>query len=275
LSPDTSDATVLAAERLRLAAQSHVPCAPVRDLLGAQSIADGYAVQSRNLALRYAAGHRRVGRKIGLTSAAVQKQVGVDQPDFGSLLDDMSVEDGGVVPPGRLLQPKVEAEVAFWLGSNLDGPLESLLDVRRSIAGMCAAIEIVDSRINGWDILISDTVADNASSGMYVLSRDRVSLDEIEPVNVQMMMLINDVVMSEGVGSACLGDPLAALLWLARTAQSFGEPLQAGEVVLSGALGPMVAVRPGDHVLARITGLGSVETRFSTEETFYGLDPLP
>ena len=270
LPAETIDVRTEAANRLRQAAVSLTPCDPVRDLLGSTDIAAGYQVQAANLAVRYAQGHRRVGRKIGLTSPAVQQQLGVDRPDFGSLLDDMAVPVGEIVPPHRLIQPKVEAEVAFWLKADLDGPLDSVDEVRAAVASACAAIEIVDSRVTGWDIRITDTIADNASSGLYVLSENVFSLDEVEPVTVDMTLQINGVQVSTGNGAACLGDPLLALLWLARTAKELGEPLRAGEVVLSGALGPMVAVAPGDHVVATISGLGSVETRFSSEEKFHG-----
>jgi 2-keto-4-pentenoate hydratase len=267
---ETVDVRTEAADRLRHASVTLTPCNPVRDLLGRTDLAAGYQVQAANLAVRYAAGRRRVGRKIGLTSPAVQKQLGVDRPDFGSLLDDMAVPAGEVVPPHQLIQPKVEAEVAFWLRADLDGPLESVDEVRAAVASACAAIEIVDSRITGWDICITDTIADNASSGLYVLSKRVFSLEEMEPVEVDMTLEINGVQVSSGNGAACLGDPLLALLWLARTAKALGEPLRAGEVVLSGALGPMVAVAAGDHVVAKISGLGSVETRFSSEEKFHG-----
>ncbi|GAB3158235.1 fumarylacetoacetate hydrolase family protein [Micromonospora sonneratiae] len=266
MTDDAQSPVVLAAQRLRAAAESGKPCNPVRDLLGSTDVGLAYAVQQANAAITRTQGRVRVGRKIGLTSEAVQRQLGVDQPDFGSLFDDMAISSGGTVAPGRLLQPKVEAEVAFVLGADLDGPLESVDDVRAAVAGAAAAIEIVDSRVANWDISIVDTVADNASSGLYVVSEAVLPLTEVDPVTVQMTLRLNGEVASAGEGRACLGDPLNAVLWLARTAQELGDPLRAGEIVLSGALGPMVVVEPGDTVSAEISQLGSVAVSFEAEE---------
>lgn len=258
-----------AVARLEHAVTAHEPCRPVRDLIGGDDIAAAYRVQSASIARRVAAGAARIGRKIGLTSTAVQQQLGVGQPDFGVLLDDMAVPDGGLVPMARLLQPKVEGEVAFRLGADLDGPLDRAT-VRAAVAGACAAVEIVDSRIAGWDIRIADTVADNASSGLFVVSEHLVPLADVEPVEVTMTLELNGQVVSRGDGRACLGDPLTALEWLARTAAEFGDPLRAGELVLSGALGPMVAVAPGDRVRVEISGLGAVGASFGAAGTRAG-----
>lgn len=259
-------AVAAAAERLQLAARKGVPCPPVRDLIGAIDIDLAYAVQQRLTSDRLARGARIAGRKIGLTSPAVQQQLGVDRPDFGVLFDDMDVSALGVVPSGRLLQPKAEAEIAFVLGEDLaEGPLDAA-QVRRAVESAVAALEIVDSRIAGWDITFADTVADNASSGLFVLGTARMSLDEFQPVESTMRMYLDDQVVSEGNGAACLGDPLLALAWLARTALDFGDPLLKGQVILSGALGPMVATPPGSRVRTEISGLGSVTATFSGEE---------
>ena len=256
-----------AAERLWQAAAAGKPCAPVRDLLPPLDVGAAYRVQELNVQrLVRETGAVPVGRKIGLTSAAVQHQLGVDQPDVGTLLDTMAVTPSAAAPATRLLQPKVEAEVAFWLGSDLDGPLASIDEVRPAIAAACAAIEIVDSRIDAWDITIVDTVADNASSGMFVVSDRRVPLSDFEPRDVQMVTTCNGARASAGQGSACLGDPLNAVLWLARAARDMGTPLRAGELVLSGALGPMVAVSTGDHVSAALSVLGPVEVSFAGRE---------
>jgi 2-keto-4-pentenoate hydratase len=255
-----------AAARLRTAAAERTPCAPVRDLIRPDDVATAYAVQERLTAWRVDAGARVVGRKIGLTSLAVQAQLGVDQPDFGVLFDDMAFDDGSELPTGLLLQPRTEAEIAFVLGADLaDGPLDAA-QVRAAVDHAVAALEIVDSRVAGWDITFADTVADNASSGLYVLGAERRTLAEVEPVEVQMRMWVDDVVVSTGNGAACLGDPLAALAWLARTARDLGDPLLAGQVVLSGALGPMHPVHAGARVRAEITGLGTVSATFSREE---------
>jgi 2-keto-4-pentenoate hydratase len=260
----TDDRVVrLAADRLARAAATRTPCAPVRDLLGPSDIALAYAVQSAQTAARLAGGARIVGRKVGLTSPAVQRQIGVDQPDFGVLFDDMEVPAGQEVPSSRLLQPKAEAEVAFVLGRDLaDGDLGQA-QVRAAVSVAVAALEIVDSRVAGWDIGITDTVADNASSGLYVLGPDRVALADVEPVDVRMTLELDGRPASDGNGRACLGDPLHALTWLALTARAYGSPLRAGEVVLSGALGPMVDVGPGSRVVATLSGLGTVSATFS------------
>jgi 2-keto-4-pentenoate hydratase len=251
-----------AAERLLGAAESGTPCAPVRDLIGRDDLAAAYAVQRRVSEARLAGGATVVGRKIGLTSEAVQRQLGVDQPDFGMLFDDMAYGDGAVVPVGTVLQPRVEAEVAFALKDDLvEGPLDKE-QVRAAVEYAAAALEICGSRVDGWDISFGDTVADNASAGAYVLGTERRSLDEVEPREVDMVMSIDGEEVSTGTGAACLGDPINAVVWLARQARELGDPLRAGQVVLSGALGPMRPVAPGATVTATISGLGSVSISF-------------
>lgn len=252
-----------AVARLRGAATDRRPCEPVRDLIGSTDVVAAYAVQRELVARRIAGGARVVGRKIGLTAEAVQRQLGVDRPDFGVLLDDMEVTDGGTVAAGRLLQPKVEAEVAFVLGEDLD---VDDIDADRAAAAVqvaVASLEIVDSRIRDWDISFGDTVADNASSGLYVLGVDRVGLGRVVPAAVEMTLTVDGEVASTGTGRACMGDPLLALAWLARTARELGDPLRAGQVVLSGALGPMVPVSSGSVVSAQISGLGGVSVTFA------------
>jgi len=260
------DAVAVAARRLSTATATGTPCAPVRDLLGSSDVDLAYAVQRRLTDERLAAGARVTGRKIGLTSPAVQRQLGVDRPDFGVLFADMDVSALEAVPSGRLLQPKAEAEVAFVLGADLDDEHLDISAVRAAVDHAVAALEIVDSRIAGWDITIVDTVADNASSGLYVLGDRRVRLDDFEPVDVSMRLSTDGELASEGTGAACLGDPLRALLWLARTARDHGDPLRAGQVILSGALGPMVPALPGATVRADISSLGSVGATFSSKD---------
>ncbi|EME67061.1 2-oxopent-4-enoate hydratase [Rhodococcus ruber BKS 20-38] len=262
--PSTTESDIVAAAaRLAAAQHTRTPCAPVRDVIGADDVAAAYAVQERLIAARLAAGATVVGRKIGLTSPAVQQQLGVDRPDFGVLLDDMRYDQDTPVPLSRLLQPKVEAEIAFVLGWDLcDGPLDDA-QVRGAVEYAVAALEIVDSRITGWDITFADTVADNGSSGLFVLGTERRRLDEFEPVTARMRMWLDDEIVSTGTGAACLGDPLHALAWLARTARDFGQPLRAGQIVLSGALGPMAPLPAAGTVRAEITGLGSVTATFT------------
>lgn len=252
------EATAQAADRLAQATVTGAPCAPVRDLLGRDDVDAAYAVQRRGIDARVAAGARVVGRKIGLTSPEVQAQLGVDRPDFGVLLDDMVLDDGVAVTASRFLQPRVEAEVAVVLGHDLtEGELD-LPQVRSSVGHLVAALEICDSRIEGWDISFADTVADNASAGAVVLGTTRRRLAEVEPREVEMRMSVTGEDDSSGTGEACLGDPLLALRWLARTARELGDPLRAGDLVLTGALGPMRPLAPGAGVSATITGLGAV-----------------
>ncbi|MFD5259181.1 2-keto-4-pentenoate hydratase [Streptomyces bobili] len=262
---ESEQAVTEAANRLITAEENRTPCAPVRDLLGTDDLEAAYRVQQLLVQRRLAAGAQVTGRKIGLTSPAVQQQLGVDQPDFGVLFGVMDFS-GRDIPTGRLLQPKVEAEIAFVLATDLDGPDLDRDRVRDAVAYAAPALEIVDSRVAGWDITLTDTVADNASSGLYVLGEARVTLDAFEPRDATMRMHVNDVLASAGEGAACLGDPLNALLWLARTAHAFGAPLRAGQVVLSGALGPMAVVAAGDRVLAEISGLGGVSAVFTDKD---------
>ncbi|WP_286131477.1 MULTISPECIES: fumarylacetoacetate hydrolase family protein [Actinomycetes] len=236
-------------------------------MIGPDDVVSAYRVQTLYNARRQANGSAVVGRKIGATSEAVQVQLGVDQPDFGVLFDDMAYVDGACISMDELLQPKAEAEVAFVLDRDLATGNLDVDQCRAAVAYATAALEIVDSRIAEWDITFADTVADNASSGVYVLGTTRRTLEEVAPVEVQMTMTIDGELVSAGDGAACLGDPLHALTWLARRAREFGEPLRAGQVILSGALGPMCAINPGSTVTAEISGLGSVTAHFSTKPT--------
>ncbi|MEU7631312.1 fumarylacetoacetate hydrolase family protein [Nocardia sp. NPDC049220] len=253
---------VAAATRLSTAQRDGVPCAPVRDLIGPANIAAAYAVQSRIIADFVAGGRTPVGRKIGLTSPAVQAQLGVDQPDFGVLFSDMNCPTTQPVDVRRLLQPKVEAEVAFVLSGDIDVEVDAVT-VRAYVECGVAALEIVDSRVAGWDITLGDTIADNASSGLYALG-DRVPVGELPDLTtIAMSMAENGTMVSEGKGADCLGSPWAALAWLANTSRELGAPLRAGEVVLSGALGPMAPVTPGATYTATISGIGAVSTLFT------------
>jgi 2-keto-4-pentenoate hydratase len=254
-----------AADRIALAASTRRPTTPIRTLIGEGDIDTAYAVQQELINRRIASGGVVVGRKIGLTSPAVQRQLGVEQPDFGVLFADMDVSAEELVPSERLLQPKAEAEIAFVLKTDLDGDV-SEEDVRASVGYAVAALEVVDSRIADWDLTIADTVADNASSGLFVLGDRRLILDEFEPSAVQMKMYADDVLVSEGDGAACLGDPLNALTWLARTAAAYGNPLRAGQIILSGALGLMVPAPPGTRIRAEIAPLGEVSATFSSKD---------
>ena len=256
---------VKAADMLRLAASSGQPCSPIRALFDVEDLASAYAVQEMNTQRAVDDGRRVVGRKIGLTAKTVQKQLGVDQPDYGMLFVDMEVADGEVVALGRVLQPKAEAEVALVLERDLTIEQPTIADVVRATAYALPAIEIVGSRIAGWDINILDTIADNASSGGFVLGTSPRRLTDIDLRLCGMAMFSRGEPVSVGAGIACLGNPLVAAQWLARTMVRVGRPLLAGDVVLTGALGPMVAAQPGDVLEARIEGLGRVSVAFKRE----------
>lgn len=252
-----------AAKQLREAALSGQTCSPVRNLIGETSIEDAYAVQEINTALRLAEGARIVGTKIGLTSPAVQKQFGIAQPDFGMLWDDREVWNGGEISVKEIMQPRAEAEIAFVLGKDLTSESISTVDVLSAIEYALASIELVGSRIEGWDIRITDTISDNASASHWVVGHKPVRLENLDLINCKMFMEKNGQKVSEGIGSACLGSPINAMLWLARTMARLGKPMRAGDLVLTGALGPMSNVVAGDHFRAVIDGLGEVSVKFT------------
>lgn len=257
----TSEKTLAAADRLDEAFRTGVPTAPVRDILGSTDVRAAYAVQDELNLRRKSRGARIVGRKIGVTSPAVQEHLRADQPDFGVLFDDMAHFGGDAIMIEKLIQPKVEAGIAFVLADDLVGDL-NLARVKEAVKYAAAALEILDSRVANWDITILDTVADNGSSALFVLGPRHLRLEEFEPKEVKMSMTIDGEVVSTGNGAECLGDPLQALLWLARSAQELGDPLRAGQVILSGALGPAVPVVGGNRVRAQIDLLGAVLVDF-------------
>ena len=220
-------------------------------------------MQQANTDLWVEQGRRVIGRKIGLTAKAVQKQLGVDQPDYGILFADMAVVDGDEISMECVMQPKVEGEVALVLDDDLAHEQLTLLDVIEATAYVLPAIEVVASRVAKWDITIVDTVADNASAGMFVLGTRPVGLHEVDLRMCGMVMEKNGDQVSVGAGVACLGNPLNAALWLARKMVEVGMPLRAGDVIMSGALGPMAGAEAGDVLECRINGLGSVRAAFS------------
>ncbi len=255
-----------AADALLEAERARVPIPPIRHLIGDGSdVEAGYAVQRRNTDRWVAGGRRVTGRKIGLTSPAVQLQLGVDQPDFGTLFADNEYGDGSELPATRVLQPRAEGEVALVLEHDLDAAPHGFAEIVRAVAFALPAIEIADSRIAGWDIRIADTVADNASAGLYVVGGRPMPLAAVDVRAVPMRMSVNGAEVSTGSGAACLGNPLQAARWLADVSCASGTPLRAGDVLMTGALGPMWAISAGDEVVADFGPLGTVSTRLIDE----------
>lgn len=254
-----------AAEQISAALSSRIACAPIKDAIAPHGMAGAYAVQEILTKQGLLQGRRLIGRKIGLTARSVQQQLGVDQPDYGMLFADMEYAEDCEVPLQRFISPRVEAEIAFVLGREVIDPELTLGELIRAIDFALPAIEIVDSRIADWQISILDTVADNASSGAYVLGGAPKRIDGIDMRLCGMALETKGEPVSVGCGAACLGNPLSAALWLSRTMASAERPLKAGDIILSGALGPMVPVRPGASYRARINGLGSVNVHFSDD----------
>jgi 2-keto-4-pentenoate hydratase len=251
-----------AADLLWRAHEDSLPIDPLTNIFPEMSIADAYAIQKRNTIRKLAAGGRVVGHKIGLTSPIVQKQLGVNQPDYGDLMADMAFVSGAVIDMNIFIQAKAEAEICLVLKRDLDKLLHTVADIISAVDYVLPAIEIVDSRIKDWKIKIVDTIADNASSACFVLGTKPVKLDAFDHLLCGMNLKKNGEVESTGVGMACLGNPLNAAVWLANKLVEMETPLVAGDIILTGALGPMVSVKKGDHIEANISGLGMVNVRF-------------
>lgn len=254
-----------AAEALYCAQETRTPVPAFAAAMEAPTVDDAYAIQNLNTERWLKAGRVLSGRKIGVTSKAVQTQLGVHQPDYGMLYVDMAYGDGEEIPLSRLIQPKIEGEIAFYLKRDLSGEKLTLAQVMAAVDYAVAAFEIVDSRIADWKFSIIETIADNASSGLYVLGSTPVKLDAFDHRLCGMVLEHRGQPVSTGLGMACLGNPLVACLWLAKKMVAVGRPLQAGDLVLSGALGPMVTVRPGESYTLSIGGLGTLTTHFSPE----------
>lgn len=253
-----------AAQKL-CAAYADGAIAPLRGTLEPTDVDGAYAVQDINTRRWIAEGRQLVGRKIGLTAEAVQKQLGVNQPDFGALFSDMRIPDGGVLKLSAVLQPKAEAEVAIVLSKDIDDPMVDAGGILAAASHAIAAIEIVDSRIADWKITFADTVADNGSSAFFVLGSGEVPMHGLDLYSCGMVLEVNGEIASIGAGAACLGHPLNAAAWLARALIARGEPLRAGDILMTGALGPMVALKPGDKVRAVIGGLGECSFEFERD----------
>ncbi len=260
-------ATLAIAEQERIArairlAYDTGPIPSFRQILRAGDAVGAYGVQQINTTFWQGRGRNIVGRKIGLTAAAVQAQLGVDQPDYGVLFDDMRISNRGDLDPARLLQAKVEAEIAFVLAHDLDNDQVTEDDVAAATGHVVAALEIVDSRIADWKITFADTVADNGSSAFFVLGDVQHPLDREILTSCKMVLTVNGELKSHGEGAACLGSPLTAATWLARRLAANHTALRAGDIVLTGALGPMVTLQSDDEVKAEISDIGSVQFRY-------------
>ncbi|MET4578817.1 2-oxopent-4-enoate hydratase [Ottowia thiooxydans] len=226
------------------------------------SIDDAYAIQQRMMKRRLDAGEKVVGKKIGVTSKAVMNMLGVFQPDFGWLTDGMVYNEGEAIEASTLIQPKAEGEIAFVLKKTLQGPGVTAADVLAATEGVMACFEIVDSRIQDWKIKIQDTVADNASCGVFVLGDRLVDIRDVDLATCGMVLEKNGEIVATGAGAAALGHPANAVAWLANTLGAHGIALEAGEVVLSGSLAIMVPVQAGDNLRVSIGGIGSCSVRF-------------
>ena len=229
------------------------------------TIDDAYAISLDFLKRRLADGERVIGKKIGVTSKAVQDMLGVHQPDFGFLTNVMEVDDGSIVDiaGAGLIQPRAEAEIGFILKKPLKGPGVTEADVLDATESICACFEIVDSRITDWKIGIVDTVADNASCGVFVLGKDRADPRDFDLPGLHARVWKNGAPLSEGYGSAVQGSPLTAVAWLANTLGAYGVPFEAGEFILSGSLVPLEPARPGDRFEMELEGVGRASVAFA------------
>lgn len=245
--------------------QSRVSGAPVEPLSKSHGLTDAgaaYEVQEINTTRYLGEGRRVVGRKIGLTSKAVQAQLGVSEPDYGMLWGDLAYGDGDTVPMSRFMQPRVEAEIAFVMERAVTSADATLTDVTSAIAYALPSVEIVDSAIADWKITLADTIADNASAGGFALGTDPRAITDVDMRLCGMLLTKNGKHVSLGVGAACLGHPLFATLWLARKMAAVGRPLEAGDIVLSGALGLMVDAAAGDRFSVEIQGFAPFSIEF-------------
>ena len=239
------------------------PIEPLTEQMPNLSIEDAYRISLGVLERRLADGETVIGKKIGLTSRAVQKMLKVDQPDFGFLTDAMVRHSGDTLDTGRdLIHPKAEGEIAFRLSRNLQGPGVTAAQVLDATDSLAACFEIVDSRIVDWRIRIQDTVADNASCGLIVLGDTWVLPDSVDLTTCRMVVEHNDKKAATGMGAAALGSPANCVAWLANTLSDLGTPLRAGEIILSGSLVPLLPVQAGDHFRVRVKGMGEAQVRF-------------
>jgi 2-keto-4-pentenoate hydratase len=255
-----------AAGQLAQARAAHWAAEPVSQALLPLGLEGAYACQAINTRLWVSEGRRPVGYKIGLTAEAAQQAFGATEPTRGVLFADAEVTDGGIIDASALFSPRVEGEIAFVIGRDIPEQNPTVVDVLTALDCVLPAIEIVDSRFGRWDVHLLDAVADNGAAGLFALGAEPKTLRDFDAKLCGMVLEVNGEPASTGVGLACLGHPLNALRWLAGNLARDGAPLRAGDVVLSGALGPMVPLDPGDHVSLRISGLGSVDFTFGELE---------
>lgn len=251
------------ATALERAERERTPLAPLSETYPMLAPIDAYAIQSTWFEMKLAQGARIVGRKIGLTSQAMQQQMGVDQPDYGFLLDTMAVPPSGMLACSELIQPRIEPEVAFWLAEDVRGPGITAEQVLKASRGVSAALELVDSRITNWRITLVDTIADNASSGRMIVSESVVPVERLDLAAVRTVLTRNGEPVGTGTGAAVLGHPAFAVAWLANKLAEFGVTLLAGQVVLSGSMCGAVPVAPGDTFRATFTEVGEVSLSFT------------
>ncbi len=251
----------LAAE-LAEAARRRTPLTPLTIVYPDIDVVDAYEIQLINIRQRVAEGARVVGHKVGLSSEAMQKMMGVEEPDYGHLLSEMECFEDQPVAAGRYLFPRLEVEVAFILADDLPGAGCTEDDVLAATAAFAPSIEIIDTRIKDWKISLCDTIADNASSGGFVLGRERVSPKDIDVNAIEAVLYRDGEVVAEGRSDAVLGSPVTAVAWLARKVDSFGVRLKAGDIILPGSCTRAIDARPGESFVADFTGLGSVRVSF-------------
>jgi 2-keto-4-pentenoate hydratase len=252
-----------AAALLAHAESRHEPIRPLAETFPAMDVVDSYEVALLNIRDRIARGASVLGHKVGLSSEAMQQMMGVDEPDYGHLLDDMALTEDEPVDVSRYCYPRVEVEVGFILGRTLPGEGCSEEAVLAATEYVAPAIELIDSRIADWRIGLVDTIADNASSAGFVLGRERVRPHEIDLLAIDAVLTRNGEVVAEGRSDAVLGNPVTAVAWLARKVASFGVRLEAGHVILPGSCTRAIDVRPGDEFEAEFKGLGSVALAFT------------
>lgn len=250
------------ADALRDAGATRVPIDPLTTTAPTLDVADAYAIQLANIERAVAQGRTIAGHKVGLTSKAMQEMLGVDEPDFGVLLDDMVLADGAEVATDRLVQPRVEAEIAVRLARDLEGPGVTTEDALDALAVAIPALEIIDSRIADWKIRLVDTVADNGSSALVVLGGTETPIENLDLPGVEVAVEHNANVVERGTGAAVLGHPAACVAWLANKLSEFGQAVRAGQIIMPGALHRAFDVEAPDVVRARFTGLGDVTVHF-------------